>query len=156
MFKVNIYIETDTACPKETRRWYGYVIEYTLKNGNIITREAFRALDATYNQTILTAITSALAQLTKPCEATVHTKNIHVADSIRSRLEGWVENDFIGPKGDPIKNDTLWRALWRLAKGHALPVNTGSHAYSAWLQNEIKKRKEKEVETPAKAKETES
>lgn len=141
MFAVNIYIETDTTCPRQMRRWFGYVVEYQLKSGDVVTREGFAELTATYNQAVIMAILTALKRLVKPCKITIFTNNAHVTDSITYRLEEWAENNFTNPKGESVKNADMWKCLWQMSKSHSLIVNTGSHAYSSWLQDEIKKRK---------------
>ena len=62
-------------------------------------------------------------------------------------LSAWAGNGFKNSSGQPIKNSTEWSVLWALLQGHQILIDPGSHTYSEWLSQEIKKRKEKEENT---------
>lgn len=66
MFKVNIYMETDTGSRKRLYRGYGAVVEFIRKNGEPETREAFGLCDGTWNLAYILALTDALELLTRP------------------------------------------------------------------------------------------
>ena len=60
MQRIDIYIETDSTSPRTLARKYSYVLECELR-GRPVTREGFGQTEGTYNQSVLTALTEALA-----------------------------------------------------------------------------------------------
>lgn len=140
MFEVHIYIETDSASPKDTEKQYGYVLECRMASGKIETRQGFGKLEGTYHQITLSALSEAMKRIHKSCEITVHTENIFVANMLNQNMERWAGNGFLTSKGKPIANQDKWRDIWDSYKKHIVKTESGSHAYSSWLQMEMRKR----------------
>lgn len=142
MFKVNIYLAQDTASTSKYKRSHGFVIDYKKKNGEDETRQGFGETEETYHGATLICLLDAMELLTQPCEITVHSEDRFVLNMMKNNLEKWAETDFRNAKGDPLKHAELWEELWKIIaeKGHELEIESGHHAYSEWLESEMKRR----------------
>lgn len=144
MAKVNIYIETDNGSRKKMYRGYGAVVEFIKKNGEPETREAYGICYGTWNLAYISALTDALAILTKPCEVTVYAANKYVCENLCSgRTAEWQASGWHTKKGEPIANAEEWKELLRAAKCHKLNfMCTNKSSYSNYLYGEIEKTKQ--------------
>lgn len=143
MFKVNIYMETDTGSRKRLYRGYGAVVEFIRKNGEPETREAFGLCDGTWNLAYILALTDALELLTAPCAVTMFAANRYVCESMcNGRVREWQAAGWKTIRNDMIACAEEWKALVRAASGHELHfMNSCRSPYSSYLQNEIRKVK---------------
>mgnify|MGYP000013638172 FL=1 len=128
--KVNIYLETDKQSQECMQRKYGYVIE-TIFKGTPITREGFGNIEGTYHKTNLQALIKALGHFHKECEVCVYTRDTFVATRIL-RTDDMMAAGFKDTKGKLIKNAQECKIT--------ISSQAGKHTYSAWLQEEMKKR----------------
>lgn len=141
MFEVHVYIEIDSISAKETEKWYGYVLECQL-HGEPKTVDGSGKVLGTYHKATLTAITAALERLNQTCEVHIHIADDFVANMIEQNLDRWAGMGFVTTKGKPVANQEEWMHLWTLAQKQLILTEPGSHAYSGWLQGEIRARKE--------------
>lgn len=143
-FKVNIYIETDTAGVRKQYRGYGAIVEFVLKNGDPETRETYGLEEATGNQIALIALIEALKILTKPCNITVYMENKYVSENIcKGRIYEWLANGWKTVRNEPIANMNEWKELLQLIEGHELIfAYAKEHSYKKLMQGEIKKIKD--------------
>ncbi|MBE5877082.1 MAG: hypothetical protein E7290_09395 [Lachnospiraceae bacterium] len=143
-FDVNIYIETDTAEARRQYRGYGVIVEFLLKNGEPVTRDAYGLADATGNQIMLMALIDALKILTKPCNVIIYMDNRYVSENIRlGHIYEWFANGWKTLRNEPIANAEEWRELMGLIEGHELAfAPTKEHSYKECLQYAIRKLKD--------------
>ena len=147
MWKVDIYLETDSKVQKNIDRRCGYVLE-TICAAAIRTVEGFSRISGTYHSANLQNLADALSRITKTSRICVHTEDAYVAAHIR-KLSEMAETDWKDSKGSLIRNADLWKKIWELAEKHRLDItaNTDKHSYSGWLQEQMAAgRCEKDVE----------
>ena len=141
MWKVDIYLETDSCFQGRKERKCGYVLATNVDNEEK-TKENFEISKGTYHQTILHTLIDALSRMTAPSEICVHTQDEYVSSRI-PKLEEMAAKGWKDTKGKLIKNSKEWEQVYDLI--HALPeqhemsARTGKHSYSAWMQEEMKK-----------------
>ncbi|RDY30168.1 RNase H family protein [Lachnotalea glycerini] len=148
MFDVNIYIETTIRSANAGTGYYGYVVEYFLqKNQEPVTRQEIESEEkVTANLLKLLACYRALEILKKPCQVTIYVDSNYVESGIKTWMHNWYQTDWVNSKGNLVKNKDIWKPLHALSKLHFISVeNVKAHNYSAWLQDEIKKRR-KQIE----------
>lgn len=143
MFRVKIYIATDSSSPKVTEKYYGYVLECSV-SGEAKTREGFGKITGTYHQAVLTALAEALERFNQSCEVCVCAEDEFVLNMLERNLAVWAGNEFLTSKKKPVANQEEWKKIWELSNRHLILVKPGKSEYSGWLQEEIKKRKEQE------------
>ncbi len=83
----------------------------------------------TNNRMELRATIGGLQALTRPCRVEIHTDSEYVQKGITQWLSGWLRNGWRTRDRRPVKNQDLWRLLyralqphevtWRWVKGHA-------------------------------------
>ncbi len=140
MKKADIYIKTDSSSPKQTEKWYGYVMECKVA-GEIKTREGFGKITGTYHKAVLTALIEALERFKEPCEIYIHTEDVFVLNMIELNLAVWAEKEFQTTKGKPVANQEEWAKIWDLSNKHLLLTEPGEHGYTEWLLTEMERRK---------------
>ena len=143
MFRVKIYIATDSSSPKVTEKYYGYVLECSV-SGEAQTREGFGTITGTYHQAVLTALAEALERFNQSCEVCVCAEDDFVLNMLERNLAVWAGNEFLTSKKKPVANQEEWKKIWELSNRHLILVKPGKSESSGWLQEEIKKRKEQE------------
>ena len=74
MWKVDIYLETDSKVQKNMDRRCGYVLE-TICAGAIRTVEGFSRISGTYHSANLQNLAAALSRITKTSRVCVHTED---------------------------------------------------------------------------------
>ena len=74
MWKVDIYLETDSKVQKNMDRRCGYVLE-TICAGAIRTVEGFSRISGTYHSANLQNLAAALSRITKTSRICVHTED---------------------------------------------------------------------------------
>lgn len=133
----HIYIGTDSRSPRPKARRYGYVLEC---EGHPDTREGFGELTGTYNQAVIQAAAAALKRFNRRCEIRIHTENSYVLEMIARNLGTWAKNEFRTAAGKPLKHREDWERLWESIQDQIICGIPGKHAYSEWIENELKTR----------------
>ena len=141
MKRVNIYIATDSANTRNSKKSYGYVLECIIQ-GETKTREGFGQMEGTYNKVVLAAANEALKRMKRPSEIHICCENGFVVNMIKTSLENWSKNGFVTSKGEPIKNQEEWKEFCELSKKHLIIAEEGKNEYSTWIKEEVKKREE--------------
>ena len=130
MWKVDIYLETDSCFQGRKERKCGYVLATNVDNEEK-TKENFEISKGTYHQTILRTLVDALSRMTAPSEICVHTQDEYVSSRIPKLEEmaakGWKEWE------------RVYDLIHALPEQHEMSARTGKHSYSAWMQEEMKK-----------------
>lgn len=144
MFRVSIYLETDSTAQMKKKRKYGYVLETEFR-GEIRTVEGFGNTEGTYHKTILDTLIEALRRLRKPCILKIYTRDAYAVSKI-AELEDMEKQDFRDAKGCEIKNAAEWKEIHNLLKEHKAKALCGKHSYSQWLLEEMEHRNDKQEE----------
>lgn len=141
MWKVDIYLETDSTFQAKRQRKCGYVLATTVR-GEEKTKESFGISNGTYHQTTLQTLIEALSRMTVPAQICIHTQDDYVVSRLL-KLEEIAGSRYLDAKKQPIKNVDQWKEIYRLV--HALPdpheitARSEKHSYSAWMQEEMRK-----------------
>lgn len=141
MWKVDIYLETDSTFQGKRQRKCGYVLATEVR-GEEKTKENFGTSDGTYHQTTLHTLIEALSRMAVSSEICIHTQDDYVASHI-SKLEEMAGNGWLDTKKQPIKNAAEWEEVYRLVHAfpdpHKIAARSEKHSYSAWMQEEMRK-----------------
>lgn len=143
MQEVHVYIYAEGVPMKESEKWFGYVLECKA-SGRSVTREGFGKTNATGHGAVLAAAIQAMGRLNQSCEVHLHTEDEFVLHMLENRLDVWAGNGFLTSRGKAVANQGEWMELWGLSQKQLILSEPGGHAYSGWLQEEIRKRKEKD------------
>ena len=77
--------------------------------------------DTTNNQMELLAAIRALDCLKEPCDVSLYSDSAYLVDCFRQGwIYGWMKNNWVTSKKDPVKNIPLWQALYAHTKTHRL------------------------------------
>lgn len=144
MFEVNVYIENDQRAYDSRSGWYGAVVEYQKLSGELETREKFGYIKATRHQMTLIALIESLKILSKECHVTVYMDSDYICNMItQGRPVQWQRNDWKKATNRPVANQKEWQQFIEVSAKHRVEViHVKEHAYSGWLKEEIRKRKE--------------
>lgn len=140
MFEVHIYISTDSASTRKSKKNYGYVLECRYR-GEVRTVEGFGEAESTYHETNLIAINEALGRLNQSCEVHIHSEDRFVLNMIEHNMDRWAANDFKNAKGKPVESEEEWRLFWKRSRGQLLRIEIGKHSYSEWIREEMERRR---------------
>lgn len=143
MKTANIYIGTDSASTRKSKKKYGFVLEYILHE-TPYTKEAFGEVEGTYNRVVLAAVNEALERFKEPCEIHIFSENTYVLSMIKNNLSNWAKNGFLTSKGRPVKNQDEWKEYWNLSRKHLIIPESGKHSYLGWIQEQLMKGEENE------------
>ena len=91
MWKVDIYLETDSTFQGKRERKCGYVLATMAKNEEK-TKEDFGKSNGTYHQSVLVTLAEALSRMNVSSEICVHTQDGYVASRI-PKLEEMAKED---------------------------------------------------------------
>lgn len=140
MYKVKIYIETDSMQQSVSHKQYGFVLDTVRKNGEPHVKYYFGELEGTYHQATLKALIDALTKITIPCEITMYSKDAYVTAGL-SKRKSMEEAGFKDSKGKDIRNVDMWKKVCEEAEKHSeISVKLGKHEYSTWLLDAMRKR----------------
>lgn len=142
MWDVSIYIQTDSMCPKELKRCYGYLIECTTKKGKLHRREETGEMKGTLHKTTLTAINEAMKRLNQSCTVHIYMKDGFICNMFVSNIDKWAANDWQTSKNNEVENREEWEELWKLTRGQLVRMIPGKHKYSNWLITKMKAEKQ--------------
>lgn len=81
MWKVDIYLETDSTFQGKRERKCGYVLS-TMAGNEEKTKENFGISKGTYHQSVLIALIEALSRMNVSSEICVHTQDSYVCTQI--------------------------------------------------------------------------
>lgn len=148
-YKVNIYIETDTAGVRKQYRGYGVMLECTKADGDLHNSDDYGLEEATANQIMLIALIDAFRHMKRPSDITVYIEhpNQYVTENIcNGRIYEWLANGWKNAKNEPIANAEEWRELTGLLAEHQITfVCKKEHSYKKLMQSRIKKIKDQGV-----------
>lgn len=101
--EVNIYIETAFKGPAKRRMAGAWLVEYTLKSGQPVTRGGILYADiTTENEMALRLLVQAFSILTKTCCARVFTECTHVLNAMQNHwIWQWEKNGWTNAKERP-------------------------------------------------------
>lgn len=84
--------------------------------------------ETTNNRMEMTAAIAALDRLKRPCRVILTTDSTYLVKGMISWLPGWVKNNWVNSRKEPVKNKDLWERLmelsgrhrieWKFIKGH--------------------------------------
>lgn len=146
MDRVHIYTYTDIRGPRKRTGCYIYLLEQETEKGSA-TLHKIETVETpeTENKVQLLAAVGALRRLRKNCDLVIHTHSEYVAAGFtKGWLEKWVENDWKTGKGEPVANRPEWEEMAELLNAHEFEFLTGRHAYSVWMEREIKRKEQEE------------
>ena len=138
-FRVNIYIEASRHGPSKGPGKYMYLIEFLLKNGDPVTREAIESFECTFeNELALKAIIAAAKRLTRPCLIRVYTGCNHILSTTHNSWHiQWQKNGWRKSNGKEIRNAALWEELVAVMEPHAVTYTKDEHSYRKWMQEQM-------------------
>ena len=120
MYKVDLWVWTDSRSPKEDLKAYAYSIEMKRLSGEIYRKTGEDNISGTWNKATLTAIANALERFSANAEVTIHTENRWVLNMMEHNLMIWEGADFWKSSKEKVANEEEWR---RIAKaGHSLKL----------------------------------
>lgn len=94
MWKVDIYLDTESTYQRKRQRKCGYVLA-TILRGEEKTKESFAIVNGTYHQTTLQTLIEALSRMTAPSQICIHTQDDYVASRLTKLEEmaasGWID-----------------------------------------------------------------
>ena len=95
MKHIDIYITHNIRGFQTRDGMYGYTLAYTMKNGDLETREAYEAVgETTQNSIILTAMEKALERVKEAAEITIYQDSKYIANMFASKtVERWRQNE---------------------------------------------------------------
>jgi len=136
--EVTIY--TDGACSGNPGPGgWAALLRYEAAPGRVAERVLTGAeAHTTNNRMELTAVVEALAALTAPCVALVHTDSAYVANAFNEGwIDGWRRRGWTTADKKPVKNRDLWeRLLAERARHRVRFVKVKGHADDA-LNNRV-------------------
>lgn len=109
MWKVDIYLETDSTFQGKKHRRCGYVLATQLRTGEK-TKGGFGYTEGTYHQAILKTLAEAFFRMNKPAEICVHTQDPYV-NSRLLKLDEMADAGWRNSKGELIKNAAEWKEV---------------------------------------------
>lgn len=125
MKEVNIY--TDGSCEDNPGRGgWAAILQYDKKEKIV----SGGSPETTNNRMELTAALKALQILNEPCIVKLHTDSQYLK---RAFTDGWIarwrSNGWKNAKGEPVKNQDIWRELWDEAGKHRVTwIKVKAHA----------------------------
>lgn len=144
MDRVHIYTYTDIRGPRKRTGYYIYLLEWKTAKGPATLHKIEKVTTPeTEHRIQLTAVIKALRRLRKNCDLVIHTHSEYVAAGInKGWLQKWAENDWKNGKGEPVANKPEWQEMAELLNAHEFEFHAGRHAYSEWMEREIRKERE--------------
>ena len=134
MYRVDIFLETDSGYLGTRERMIGYYMCCRLADGNDYDDLKMMTVKGTYNHCMLTALNAALSRMARPSEICIHSANSYILDMMENNLPEWEESGFQTAKGEPIKDRDMWQELSERIKGHLVVTERGVHEYSRWMK----------------------
>lgn len=141
MGEVNIYIETAWKGPAKRKMTGAWLVEYTLKTGQPVTRGGIIYMEqAAENDMALMLIRKAFSILTKTCCVRVFTSCAHVLNTMQNHwLWQWQKNNWRNAKEKTVANADLWRDCAMLIEHHITEWTGETHSYQKCMQDRIRR-----------------
>lgn len=134
MYRVDIYLESDSRYLGVWERKAGYYISCTLSNGQDYSDLKVMGIKGTYNHCLLAALNAALHRMRQSSEIHIYSGNAYILDMLDNNLTSWAGKGFKNGKGEPVKDREQWEDLWKNVQGHIIVTERGLHEYSRWLK----------------------
>lgn len=147
MYQINVYLETSIRGVRATTGWYGYILEYIMRNGEPYLHEEYgREVDITPNQLALISFLEALEQVNKDSEITIYSDSAYLRSGYTRYLQDWKTNGWKTAKGTEVKNKVLWQQIARKTVRHVIRFEPmWKHKYKDQMVSELMKRRNKDV-----------
>lgn len=141
-YSLEAYIKTNIRGPAHQKAWYGWVLEYVDRTGELRTREGFKEAEGTETAINIKALGDMLSHLNRPCRVHIHTDCRQIESAIKNGwLKSWSENNWKNKSGKNVKNKEDWAETWKYAENHELTAAYDpKHSYSEWILREIERR----------------
>ena len=134
MYRVEIYLETDSWYLGTRERKAGYFMHCRLANGSDYDDLKMMTVNGTYNHCLLVALNAALGRMAKSSEIHIHSANCYILDMMENNLPEWEKNDFLTKKGVAVKDRDLWQEISGRIRDHIIVLERGMHEYSHWMK----------------------
>lgn len=134
MYRVDIYLESESRYMGRRERRTGYFMSCILDNGQEYSDMKVIKSEGTWNHCMLEAMNEALKRMQKPSEIHIHSENGYIIDMLENSLPEWADNGFMNSKGNPVKDSDIWRSVWETAGPHRIVLEKGPHEYSSWMK----------------------
>lgn len=143
MDRVHIYTYTDIRGPRKRTGYYIYLLEQETTKGLATLHKIEEVTEPeTENRIQLTAVIKALRRLRKNCDLVIHTHSEYAAAGInKGWIQKWSGNGWKNGKGEPVANRPEWEEMAELLNAHESEFHAGRHAYSEWMEREIRVEK---------------
>lgn len=144
MDRVHIYTYTDIRGPRRRDGYYIYLLEQETEKGPVTLHKIEKVeTPETENRIQLLAIIKALRRLIKNCDLVIHTHSEYVTAGFQKGwLQKWEADGWMNGKGKPVANREEWEEIAELLNAHEFEFYTGRHAYSDWMEREVRKERE--------------
>lgn len=135
MYKVDLWVWTDSREQASSLKGYAYSIETKLANGKIhrvavdnsIGAYEGSGMEGTWNKVILVAITEAVGRFKTNAEVIIHSENRWVLNMIKHFLGKWEERGFLKANGEELENVEEWRKIAKAS--HSLKIEIDPVGY---------------------------
>jgi len=112
-----VEIFTDGACfGNPGPGGYGAILKFGEKEKEI----SGYVPDTTNNRMELTAVIEALRTLKRPCMVRVITDSNYVVKGMTAWMDGWIKNNWLNSRKQPVLNRDLWEQLLALTQSHSV------------------------------------
>lgn len=123
----NITIYTDGACSGNPGKG-GWAC--VLQHNDYSKEYSGYCPNTTNNQMELTAVIKALKSVKYPCNIQLYSDSAYVINAFNMGwIDKWIEKNWVGTKGEQVKNIELWQELLSLSKQHNITwIKVKGHA----------------------------
>jgi hypothetical protein len=135
---INIYIAAYPKTWKRADRSMCYVLEKEYTEGPL-TLTGFMECTGTWNECTARTLARAVSRLNRPDDVRVHTDNKWLLDSAKA-FEDMRRNRFMKKDGTPCAGSEAFASMSPKIK--TMEAGSKEHGYAAWMENELKKRRE--------------
>lgn len=140
MQDVNLYLRTSYKGVKSSDGWWNSILEYQTDKGPVTLTLDGRE-HGTSNRIALIGLLKALERIRKPCALGIYADCRHIEQGINQYLEQWKKVDWATVKGEPVKNDDLWKQIDKKIAPHLVKVEFSEHTeYSNWQAEEMMRK----------------
>lgn len=151
MWKVRIYLETDSTFQGKKHRRCGYVLATKLR-GEEKTEKGLGFSEETYHRAMLKTLAEAFFRMNKQAEICVYTEDPYITSGL-SKLEEMAKGGWCNSNGKPMKNTAEWQEVYKqchknFQEPHKISTECGKHCYSMWIKERMKKNVDNECDRP--------
>lgn len=144
---VKLYIETDLHGPQRRDGVAMYILEARTSKGAATRDKLIPIPSTTEHHLVLEAMEDALGRINQSCQVEIYLQDQYIAAAIDGGLvQQWQIKDWQTTKGRPVTDADLWAAITAHLHKHIVTLHLSEHhGYRAWLQDQIKKYKTKQI-----------